>query len=114
MQTMKRARTAFFQRVIGKLGLLRPLSSQTGAVDARIMLIIVGVITLVVGLVLETTILTQAATAGSNAKIGSFSGAQALNDLVPLIYNAVIVMVGVGMMGLGALGLAGHGPMKRN
>ena len=54
----------------------------------RITSIIMGVIVIVVGLVLETTILAQAATAGSNANIGSFSGAQSLNDLVPLIYNA--------------------------
>ena len=77
----------------------------------RIMAIIVGVITIVVGLVLEVTVLTQAASAGSNANIGSFSGAQALNDLVPLIYNAVIVMIGVGMMAVGGLGFAGRGPL---
>ncbi len=79
----------------------------------QIMLIIVGVITIVVGLVLETTINTQAAAAGSAANIGSFSGAQALNDLVPLIYNAVIVMIGVGMMALGGLGAFGVGPASR-
>ena len=79
----------------------------------QIMLIIVGVITIVVGLVLETTINTQAAAAGRAANIGSFSGAQALNDLVPLIYNAVIVMIGVGMMALGGLGMAGRGPASR-
>jgi hypothetical protein len=79
-------------------------------VDRRILLIVVGVITIVVGLVLETTILTEAASSGSNANIGSFSGAQALNDLVPLIYNAVVVMIGVGMMAVGSAGLAGRGP----
>lgn len=81
--------------------------------DNRIMAIIVGVITIVVGLVLETTINTQAASAGSAANIGSFSGAQALNDLVPLIYNAVIVMIGVGMMAAGGAGMIGRGPMRR-
>jgi len=88
-------------------------NGQRGAIDSRIMLIIVGVITIVVGLVLETTILSQAATAGSDANIGSFSGAQALNDLVPLIYNAVVVMIGVGMMAVGGFGLAGRGPAGR-
>ena len=63
------------------------------------------------GLVLETTVLSQASTAGSNANIGSFSGAQSLNDLVPLIYNAAVVMLGVGMMAIGAAGFAGRGPM---
>ena len=63
------------------------------------------------GLVLETTVLSQASTAGSNANIGSFSGAQSLNDLVPLIYNAAVVMLGVGMMAIGAAGFAGRGLM---
>jgi len=80
----------------------------------RITSIIMGVIVIVVGLVLETTILAQATTAGSNANIGSFSGAQSLNDLVPLIYNAAVVMLGVGiMMAIGAAGFAGRGPMGR-
>ena len=80
----------------------------------RITAIIMGVIVIVVGLVLETTILSQASTAGGNANIGSFSGAQSLNDLVPLIYNAAIVMLGVGLMGVGAAGFAGKGPMSRS
>jgi len=80
--------------------------------NQRITAIILGVITIVVGLVLETTILSQAATAGSNTNIGSFSGAQSLNDLVPLIYNAAVVMLGVGMMSIGAAGFMGRGPLK--
>jgi len=79
--------------------------------QGRIVSIIMGVIVIVVGLVLESTILSQAASAGSNADIGSFSGAQSLNDLVPLIYNAAVVMLGVGMMAIGAAGFAGRGPM---
>ena len=79
----------------------------------RITAIVMGVLVIVVGLVLETTILSQASTAGGNANIGSFSGAQSLNDLVPLIYNAAIVMLGVGMMGIGAAGFAGKGPLSR-
>ena len=80
--------------------------------NQRITAIILGVITIVVGLVLETTILSQAATAGSNTNIGSFSGAQSLNDLVPLIYNASVVMLGVGMMAIGAAGFMGRGPLR--
>ena len=79
----------------------------------RITAIVMGVLVIVVGLVLETTILSQASTAGGNANIGSCSGAQSLNDLVPLIYNAAIVMLGVGMMGIGAAGFAGKGPLGR-
>ncbi len=68
--------------------------------------IISGVITLVVGLVLFATILSSAQTSGSDANIGSFAGAQALNDLVPLVYIAAIVMVGVGLIGIGAYRMA--------
>ena len=69
-------------------------------------------IVIVAGLVLETSVLSQASTAGSNANIGSFSGAQSLNDLMPLIYNAAAVMLVVGMMAIGAAGFAGRGPMR--
>jgi len=74
--------------------------------------LIFGVLIIVVGLVLESTILSQAATAGSSANIGSFSGAQDLNDLVPLVYNAAVVVMGVGLIGLGAAGIGGKGPLS--
>ena len=74
--------------------------------------LIFGVLIIVVGLVLESTILSQAATAGSSANIGSFSGAQDLNDLVPLVYNAAVVVMGVGLIGLGAAGIGGNGPLS--
>ncbi len=64
--------------------------------------IIFGVLIIVVGLVLESTILSQAATAGSSNAIGSFSGAKDLNDLVPLVYNAAVVVIGVGLIGISA------------
>ena len=73
-----------------------------------------GVIMIVVGLVLEIpSFFSHASTARGKANIGSFSGAQSLNDLVPLIYNAAVVMLGVGMMAIGAAGFAGRGPMGR-
>tara|TARA_B100001123_G_scaffold309392_1_gene345816 strand:+ start:1150 stop:1359 length:210 start_codon:yes stop_codon:yes gene_type:complete len=56
---------------------------------------------------------SQAASAGSNANIGSFFGAQSLNDLVPLIYNASVEMLGVGKMAIGGAGFAGRGLMCR-
>ena len=79
------------------------MAAERGGVQGSILTIIGGVITLVVGLVLFTTILTQATAAGSDPQIGSFSGAQALNDLVPLVYIAAIVIVGVGLIGLGGM-----------
>ena len=74
--------------------------------------IIMGVIILVVGVILESTILDRAASAGSDTNIGSFAGAQALNDLVPLVYNAAIVIIGVGLIGLGSFGMVGKGPLR--
>lgn len=90
------------------------LTDQRGSMSASMTALIFGVIIIVVGLVLETTILSRASTAGSDASIGSFAGARALNDLVPLVYNAAIVIMGVGLIGLGALGMTGRGPLKRN
>ena len=40
------------------------------------------------------------------ASIGSFAGASSLNDLVPLVYYAVIVLIGVGMMALGGYNIS--------
>ena len=71
-----------------------------------------GLLTVVIGLILSTIVNSQAATAGSAANIGSFSGAQALNDLVPLVFIAAIVMIGVALMALGGAGLAGRGPIR--
>ena len=53
-----------------------------------------GVIVIVLGLVLESTILSQTDSAGSNSDIDFFSGAQSMNGLVPLIYNASVVILG--------------------
>ena len=44
--------------------------------------------------------------------IGSFSGAKSVNDLVPLIYYTIVVMLGVGMIGLGTAGIVGRGPLR--
>ncbi len=78
----------------------------------QILMIILGVITIVIGLVLSDTIISQAATSGSSTSIGSFAGAQSLNDLIPLIYYAVVVMLAVSMMAVGAAGFAGVGPAR--
>jgi hypothetical protein len=118
--------------------------------QARIVSIVGGVITLVIGLVLSGVIISAATAAGisgqvyncrdsssdvvgtatteegcksvtgadatktvlkDKATITSFSGAQSINDLVPLVYFTVIVMVAVGMIGVGLGGFAGRGPM---
>ena len=71
-----------------------------------------GMLFLVFGLVLAPTILDQAATSGSSANIGSFSGTQSINDLVPLIYYTVVVIGGIGLIGAGGAGVAGKGPLS--
>ena len=48
--------------------------------------IILGVIVLIVGLVLTTVVSDQTSTIGGSASLGSFAGASALLDLVPLVY----------------------------
>lgn len=87
-------------------------TEQRGNVQTRIISIVAGVITLVIGIVLADVIISTAATQGADANIGSFSGAKSLNDLVPLVYYAAVVMLGVGMIGIGAAGFAGRGPMS--
>ena len=71
-----------------------------------------GVLVLVLGLVLATTVLSQAATAGSSTNIGSFSGVQSINDLVPLIFYFGLIFMGLGLMGVGGAGIAGRGPLR--
>ena len=76
-----------------------------------LMALIGGVLFLVMGLVLSTTILSQAATSGSSANIGSFSGAQNVNDLIPLLYYFGLALGSLTLIGLGGAGVAGRGPL---
>ena len=69
----------------------------------QIVSIVSGVITLVIVMVLATTVNTQAAALGSAANIG---------DLIPLVYIASILMIGVALIGLGGAGFAGIGPLR--
>ena len=77
------------------------MASEVGAAKDSIILIVGGVISLIIGMVLASTVISAAVTAGTATGIGSFVGAQSLNDLVPLVYYAVVVMLGVGMIGTG-------------
>ncbi len=72
--------------------------------------LILGMVTVVIGLILSTIVNSQAAASGVAANIGSFSGAQSMNDLVPLVFIVAIVMIGVALMGIGAAGAVGIGP----
>ena len=72
-----------------------------------------GVIFMVLGLILSSTIIDAAVSSGSNASIGSFTGAKSLNDLFPLVYYAVLLSGSIGLLSIGGLGLAGRGPLGR-
>ena len=74
--------------------------------------LIIGMLMIVIGLVLAIPVIAQATTAGANANIGSFSGAQSVNDLIPLLWFVVVVMVGVGLVGLAGAGFVGKGPLQ--
>lgn len=80
-------------------------------VGMRVGAIVGGVIALVIGMVLATTVNSQAATTGSATNIGSFAGAQSINDLIPLVYIAAILLLGVGLFSIGGAGFVGMGPL---
>jgi len=67
--------------------------------------LVAGVIFLIFGLVLASPILDAADTAGSATQIGSFSGTRSLNDLIPFVYYAVVLIAGVGMIGGGFISM---------
>ncbi len=90
----------------------RLATQQDGQANPPLMALIGGVLFLVLGLVLSSTILSQAATSGSSANIGSFSGAQNVNDLIPLLYYFGLAVGSMTLIGLGGAGLAGKGPMR--
>lgn len=76
---------------------------------SKIAAIVLGVITIVIGLALGSVVVQSAA--ADDAAIGSFAGAKAIKNLVPLVYYAVVIGVGVGMMAIGVSGYFGRGPM---
>lgn len=67
-----------------------------------VLTIVFGVIVFVIGYALAPTILSSAATAGANANIGSFGGAQGVNDLGPLLYYSMITFLGLGFISVGS------------
>ncbi len=77
---------------------------------ANISLLFGGLLFLLFGYAFANPVLSFAATSGGLATIGSFTGAQAVNDLGPIIYYFMVILGALGAMGLGGLGLAGKGP----
>lgn len=85
-----------------------------GNVKNNILSIILGVVTILIGMIVAGILDTQAAESGKASQpIGSFSGALPINNLIPLIIRVVLLMVGIGMIGIGGAGMVGYGPMNR-
>ena len=57
----------------------------------------------------QLTELNKSGATASSTTIASFSGAKPMNDLLPLLFRVVLVMVGVGMIGIGGAGMLGYG-----
>ncbi len=79
-------------------------------IGTNITLLFGGLLFLVMGYAFASPVLSFAATAGALATIGSFVGAQSVNDLGPIIYFFMVILGAMGAMGIGGLGLAGRGP----
>ena len=56
----------------------------------------------IIGLIVAGVVNSIAATQGVAANIGSFSGAQNLNDLLPTLFYIGLLVIGLGAMGIGA------------
>ncbi len=76
-------------------------SRERGNVNtASITTVMVGLLFMVIGLALLTTIMTSASTAGASAVAGSFTNATSISDLAPLVFAAVVIVGGASMIGL--------------
>ena len=73
----------------------------------QLVAILVGILTLVIGLVLADVVLEAVTVPSERAE--SFAGAPAVNNLIPVVYFTVVVAIGIGMIGSGALGMMGRG-----
>ena len=77
------------------------LSRNRGNVNTQsITTVMVGLLFMVIGLALLTTIMTSASTAGASAVAGSFTNATSISDLAPLVFAAVVIVGGASMIGL--------------
>ena len=80
----------------------KALISDSGAINTQgFVLIAVGFVLVVFGLNFLSVIYSTAATNGSSANIGSFTGTRNLNDQVPLVVTAAVLLLGVGLLALG-------------
>ena len=69
--------------------------------NSDIGLIIGGMVSFIIGLIVAGVVNSIAATQGVAPNIGSFSGAQSINDLIPTIFYIGLLVLGLGAMGIG-------------
>lgn len=74
--------------------------------------LIFGVIYMVVGLIFAGTIIAIAASSGTIAQIGSFLGAQNMNDIFPFLYYALLLISSMAIMLAGVFGVFEKGPLR--
>jgi|TARA_A100001037_G_scaffold298660_1_gene322767 hypothetical protein len=74
-------------------------AEETASIGPAVASLILGVIFLVIGGSLMSTIISNYVTAGTTTGIGSFGGTQGTLDLVPLVAAAVILVAGASMIG---------------
>lgn len=90
---------------------LKLASAQQGNIQSALTALFGGFIVFIVGSALAGTVVANFATAGSNASLGSFTGAKGINDLGPLIFYIGLVVLGMAMMVFGGLGALNKGPL---
>lgn len=94
-----------YQRQLGNRRL-----AQCGQVSTPFAALMIGLLLVVIGLILATIVIDTATTTGTNANIGSFTGVQSVNDLAPLVFISVVVIIGISLIGIGGAGVVGKGP----
>ena len=85
---------------------------QRGNIGPAVASLILGVIFLVIGGSLMSTIVSNYVTAGTTTGIGSFGGTQGTLDLVPLVAAAVILLAGASRIGAPAYNIV-KGQLKK-
>lgn len=92
---------------LGTVGRFRTYISDARAAG-ELGQIMTGMIIFVVGLIVATVVNAVAASTGSNANIGSFTGAQDINDLLPTLFYISVMTAGLTVAGFGVVrGISG-------
>ena len=84
-----------------------------GGMGGIVVTLLVALVGFVLVSVFAPVVLDNFATSGGNANIGSFSGAKSFNDMFPLFFFIVGLLMILGPIGIGGAALAGKGPLRR-